>query len=324
MSSTVLWRRLSATDFAAINGNASPHGRGGGAMHIALGVRTEQFAIDSFLEATGRTSALISAAVDPGQQNIAQLYFSGNPSRRGGEWRISDQYSHRHPAWSPSAGFPIRHNASDPPYIFVFKTGKRFHARFCLESEIKRMHPAAIPSGMLARSTGIASAPLTFCDRFLVPNPSRLDELQMLQEEGVEEQFNPKDISDGRKRIIASIIRRLGQRTFRRKLFSAYDGQCAITKCRTQWVLEAAHIVPYRGLKTNAVSNGLLLRADVHTLFDLALVAIEPTKVVVKVSKLLEGSIYEKLDGRSPVLPAKTTLHPSQAALKHHYEMFRP
>ncbi|MGO7387480.1 HNH endonuclease [Rhizobium ruizarguesonis] len=293
-------------------------------MHIALGVRTAQFPVDNFLGASGQTAATISAAADRGGRQVEELAFSGNPNRRGGEWRIRDQYSHRHPAWSSTAGFPTTYNAGDPPYILIFKVGKSFHARFYLESQLRKLSSASMPRGILTNGTGIAAAPSAFVDSLLVPDVSRLDEFEIQRDAEAEEQFDPKNILDGRKRIIASVIRRLGQQTFRQKLVSAYGGQCAMTKCRTPWVLEAAHISPYRGLKTNAVTNGLLLRADVHTLFDLALVAIEPTKLVMRVSKRLEGSLYEALDGQPPVLPAKTALHPSMAALKYHYGFFQP
>jgi len=324
MTYTVLWRRLSATDFAAINGNASPYGHGGGAMHIALGVRNAQFPIDIFLGHAGKTEATISASADRSRKRAGDLAFSGNPNRRGGEWRIRDQYSHRHPAWKPAAGFPTTYHSNDPPYVLLFKGGKSFHARFAVESDLKKMSPSDRPNGMLAKNVGIATAPEAFVDALLVPDMSGLDEFESQSEGEGAEEFDPKNIPDGRKRIFASVIRRLGQQTFRRKLISAYDGQCALTKCRTPWVLEAAHISPYRGLKTNAVTNGLLLRADVHTLFDLALVAIEPTKLVVRVSKLLQGSQYEALDGKSPRLPKQTALHPSAAALKYHYGFFHP
>ncbi|WP_169719739.1 HNH endonuclease, partial [Novosphingobium acidiphilum] len=54
----------------------------------------------------------------------------------------------------------------------------------------------------------------------------------------------------------------------------AYDGKCAVTSCAIEPLLEAAHIHPYLGPKTNHVTNGMLLRADIHTLFDLGLLAI--------------------------------------------------
>lgn len=320
----VLWRRLSETDFRAINGNASPHGRGGGAMHIVLGVRTDGFPIDEFLNAAGQTEVIISAAADRERTLVAPLAFSGNPGRRGGEWRIRDQYSHRHPAWVVSAGFPTNYDATNPPYVLIFKVGKTFHARFSLERSIYNLGGNIRPKGIFSSYTGIAVASSKLITAFSVPGPTRLEEYQIQEEEELPEAFDPKDLSDGRRRIIAAVIRRLGQQAFRRKLISAYAAQCAVTRCKTLWVLEAAHITPYRGIRTNAVPNGLLLRADVHTLFDLALISIEPSKLVVRVSKLLEGSPYEGFDGRRPTLPTKAALHPSHAALEEHYRLFHP
>ncbi len=324
MKRLVLWRRLSETDFRAINGKASPYGRGGGAMHIALGVRNDAFPIDKFLNAGGQTEVSVSAAADRSRATVAPLQFSGNPGRRGGEWRIRDQFTHRHPAWTSKAGFPTKYAANNPPYVLVFKLGKLFAARFILERDIVKMGSSAIPKGMLSSPTGIAEAPAKFCITLHLLGSSLLDELDRWEKQEDSEAFDPKNISDGRKRIIGSVIRRLGQRTFRRKLISAYEGQCAVTQCTTLWVLEAAHITPYRGTKTNAIPNGLLLRADVHTLFDLALISIEPGKFVVRVSNLLEGSQYEKLDGKPPYLPKTSTLRPSPAALEEHYHLFRP
>ncbi len=51
----------------------------------------------------------------------------------------------------------------------------------------------------------------------------------------------------------------------------AYGGRCAVTNCDIEDVLEAAHISPYNGPSTDQVYNGLLLRTDIHTLFDWAI-----------------------------------------------------
>ena len=199
-----------------------------------------------------------------------------------------------------------------------------FHARFVLESDIQKLSASDRPKGIANAHTGISIAPAAFVTAFGVPSLSRFEEFQIKQAGEFGEAFDPKNLPDGRKRIMASIIRRLGQQAFRRKLISAYAAQCAMTQCKTIWVLEAAHIIPYRGLRTNSVSNGLLLRADVRTLFDLALISIEPRKFVTKVSTLLEGSEYEALDGRRPTLPPKTALQPSAAALEYHFRLFHP
>ena len=64
-------------------------------------------------------------------------------------------------------------------------------------------------------------------------------------------------------------------------------------------VLKAAHIFPYRGPDTNKVENGLLLRADIHTLFDSGKIAINAKKMTVLVDKSLEDSDYWIFHGQN-------------------------
>jgi predicted restriction endonuclease len=64
------------------------------------------------------------------------------------------------------------------------------------------------------------------------------------------------------------------------------------------WVLEAAHIFPYRGPQTNHVTNGLLLRADLHVLFDLGLLRIDADSLTVELDPILNGTSYAELSGR--------------------------
>jgi hypothetical protein len=127
--------------------------------------------------------------------------------------------------------------------------------------------------------------------------------------------FDPRGIEDGRQRVWRSIIARRGQSAFRDALMRAYEERCAVTGCSVQDVLEAAHIVPYRGPKTNAVSNGILLRADLHTLFDCRLIAIDPGRWTVIVSPQLRSSEYENLHGRQLRLPRNPSEMPSREAL---------
>ncbi len=324
MSNYVLWRRLTETDFNAMHGTASPHGRGGGAMHVALGVGNETFPIDKFLNARGRSNITIKTAAHPGKHDDSSLTFSSNPDRRGGEWLIRDQFSHRHPAWSEAAGFPAAYNQSDPPYVFVFRVGDAFHVRFSTANRLSKLQPATRPQGLLSESKGIRPAPTTLLAALSVPLQTLLNTFTDQAGDYASEPFDPKNVTDGRQRVVAAILQRLGQRAFRRKLLSAYEMQCAVTRCNTVWVLEAAHITPYRGLKTNAVSNGLLLRADIHTLFDLALISIEPARMKIHVSSLLSKSQYALFDGKMPALPRKPSIQPSMAALEEHYSQFHP
>jgi putative restriction endonuclease len=115
----------------------------------------------------------------------------------------------------------------------------------------------------------------------------------------------PISEEDARRRVARSIVARLGQPKFRSELFAAYGGRCAISGCNVRAVLEAAHIRPYLGTHTNSVSNGLLLRADLHTLFDLGLLKIEPTSRKVVLAEALEKSEYGRFNHtiiRQPVL----------------------
>jgi len=117
--------------------------------------------------------------------------------------------------------------------------------------------------------------------------------------------FLPDNVEDLRDRVLRSIVQRQGQRNFRAALIEAYGGKCAMTGCGVVDVLEAAHIHRYMGRDTNVVPNGLLLRADVHTLFDLNLVAVDASTMRICVSPELEGSSYQELNGRPLSSPSE-------------------
>lgn len=129
--------------------------------------------------------------------------------------------------------------------------------------------------------------------------------------------FDPTDVEDARRRTLANIVSRQGQGTFRTTLLELYNGRCAVSGCAVEVVLEAAHITPYLGPRTNDPTNGLLLRSDIHALFDLGLVAVETKDMTVLVAKPLDGSEYEALRGRPLQLP-EGSLRPSVAALDRH------
>ena len=132
--------------------------------------------------------------------------------------------------------------------------------------------------------------------------------------------FDPSDVMDTRARAIRQIAERRGQQAFRDGLLRAYGRRCAITGCGVVDVLEAAHITPHLGPETNHVTNGLLLRADIHTLFDLGLIGVEPDGLAVVVHERLRGSEYEALRGRRIAVPAMESEAPSVKALRWHLE----
>lgn len=135
-----------------------------------------------------------------------------------------------------------------------------------------------------------------------------------------EESFDPHDLSDARERILREIVSRRGQPRFRNGLLRAYSHRCAISESNAMETLEAAHIVPFRGTQTNHVSNGLLLRADLHTLFDLHLLAINPSDLRVRIAKRLNKTQYERYKGKKIRLPLAKKLQPNRLALADHFE----
>lgn len=132
------------------------------------------------------------------------------------------------------------------------------------------------------------------------------------------ETFTPDNVIDARQHIIASIVKRQGQPEFRKQLLEAYNGCCAVTGYNAVEALEAAHIIPYRGTYTNHPSNGLLLRADIHTLYDLGLLAIDTDTMTVLIAASLANTAYAKLAGAKLRIPEDELYRPSLDALNQH------
>lgn len=150
------------------------------------------------------------------------------------------------------------------------------------------------------------------------PGPPMEAELASAAQEEAESLLPQIDSTeDARKWAMTTIALRQGQSGFRMRLLKAYGGRCAITGCNVAATLEAAHILPYRGTHTNAVNNGLLLRADIHTLFDLGLIWVD-AKSKVQVASSLLGSSYKALEGRPLSAPNKKSNGPLPTYLAEH------
>ena len=131
--------------------------------------------------------------------------------------------------------------------------------------------------------------------------------------------FDADSVEDARRRTMRLLVERRGQPQFRAALMNAYDGRCAISGCPVEQALEAAHIVGYRGARTNHVTNGLLLRADLHTLFDAGLMTIDSTSLSVIVGAELAGTEYDsRFAGRRIRVPRAAALRPDRRALEIH------
>jgi HNH endonuclease len=118
---------------------------------------------------------------------------------------------------------------------------------------------------------------------------------------------------------------RLGQGAFRVLVTDAYARRCAVTGEKTLPVLEAAHIKPFALQGPNQVSNGILLRSDLHKLFDLGYVTVTPD-LRLEVSPRLKGEWqngreYYSYHGKPLVVqPSDPTNRPAREYLSWHNE----
>ncbi len=122
---------------------------------------------------------------------------------------------------------------------------------------------------------------------------------------------------------------RLGQGIFRIAVTEAYDRSCAVTTEHSLPVLEAAHIKPYAQGGLHEVSNGVLLRRDIHTLFDLGYVTVGADDRRFEVSGRLKeefenGKTYYAMRGATIHEPTALPDRPSKELLDwHNREVFQ-
>jgi predicted restriction endonuclease len=164
------------------------------------------------------------------------------------------------------------------------------------------------------------SAPATYG---VIEDGGYTDLIEKVAKKAEDEGYFDPNPEDERERKLQAIVHRRGQPKFRRKLIEAYAGCCAVTGYDSVRALEAAHIKDYMGPDSNHVKNGLLLRADIHTLFDLGDLAINPETYEVVVSDQLVETRYSSLAGLKLSLPEDTSKHPSKEALEEKWSSFK-
>jgi putative restriction endonuclease len=116
---------------------------------------------------------------------------------------------------------------------------------------------------------------------------------------------------------------RVGQGAFRALVIDAYDRRCAISAEKTVPVLEAGHIKPYSESGPNSPKNGLLLRADLHILFDQGYITVTDNYQVEVSRKIKEeyenGKEYYRYHGnRLPIIPKRLEERPAKEYLDWH------
>eukprot|EP00828_Plagiopyla_frontata_P018228 TRINITY_DN23439_c0_g1_i1.p1 TRINITY_DN23439_c0_g1~~TRINITY_DN23439_c0_g1_i1.p1 ORF type:complete len:179 (+),score=13.61 TRINITY_DN23439_c0_g1_i1:3-539(+) len=91
---------------------------------------------------------------------------------------------------------------------------------------------------------------------------------------------------------------RRGQPVFRKNLLKVYDGKCVVSGCSVEATLNAAHIFAHASSGINNIDNGLLLRSDIHDLFDAGLLGIDPDSLIIRIKPELKETTYWKYDGK--------------------------
>lgn len=127
---------------------------------------------------------------------------------------------------------------------------------------------------------------------------------------------------DDRYGAPALMQRRLGQGAFRLAVTDGYGRRCAVSGERTLPILDAAHVRPYAEGGTHDVSNGLLLRTDIHRLFDLGYVTLTE-RGRFAVSQRLKadfdnGEHYYAMQDREIRVPLPGFAPPAVEALRWH------
>ncbi len=120
------------------------------------------------------------------------------------------------------------------------------------------------------------------------------------------------------------VLPRLGQGTFRAAVTDAYGRACAVSGEHSLPVLDVAHIRPYSEGGHHAIDNGLLLRTDIHRLFDRGYVTVTADYRFEVSNRLREewenGKTYYELTGKKLALPSQASAKPAAHLLEWHNE----
>ncbi|MDE2410217.1 MAG: HNH endonuclease [Sphingomonadales bacterium] len=117
---------------------------------------------------------------------------------------------------------------------------------------------------------------------------------------------------------------RLGQGAFRLAVTDGYNRRCAVSGEKTLPILDAAHIQSFAEGGEHVVSNGLLLRTDIHRLFDLGYVTVTEQRKFAVSERLKadfdNGVHYYAMQGQQLALPGRGYAPPADDALRWHRE----
>lgn len=156
------------------------------------------------------------------------------------------------------------------------------------------------------------------------PDARFYPDMSYMKDDPIAAEFSGASASDDEKVRYALRRERIGQQRFRTQLFEAYTGRCAVSGCNVDEALEAAHIENYSGPKSQVVSNGILLRRDLHSLFDAHLISFKLIRGDYQLcgSYLLQHTDYAAFAGSVLREPDEHHLRPNARFLEAHRAEF--
>jgi len=209
------------------------------------------------------------------------------------------------------------------PYAFYPSSGEiRSLDAGCIKFLLNRSRPE-IEVTCASDGTIVGITPLpSLVDRYSADDQTF--ELFANDNEDADLPFDTNEHGDERKYSVSRNVQREGVGAFRSGVMWAWKRRCAVTGTAVDCTLDAAHIYPYNGPRTNVLSNGIALRSDLHALFDNHLISLRYVegKLVLEVASELGGTEYEAYSGKSLTLPEAKSSRPHFRVVGHHYERF--
>ena len=210
------------------------------------------------------------------------------------------------------------------PYAFYTSDGEiRSLDAGCIKFLLNRKSPEiAVICDSEGEITSVTPLPI-LVDRYIGDDQLLLDFANDSAESVLP--FDIDTFVDERRRIQSENVRREGSAAFRLSVLWAWERRCAVTGTEVLCTLDAAHIYPYNGIRTNDPSNGIALRSDLHALFDGHLISLRYAQesLLLEMSKELRGTEYERFERTSLNLPVARSHRPHPRLVEDHYKKFR-
>lgn len=206
---------------------------------------------------------------------------------------------------------------SDPVIKAALETGRLMTSISFKLANFRALDPRVDEKGF----DGVANVDRLVWDNYYMPDRKEIDEGRLRDDLAhhefndpltfvVEDQAEPNNdyqpIQDEDKRQAYARRVRKGQSRFRKALHTLYGSRCAFTGTDEETVLEACHIISHAKTGDNSLENGLLLRSDIHVLFDEHMITLANDGLRILVHKDVTAPEYSRLKGTSPGLRPST------------------